>query len=197
MVAQRNDWISPEEYLRIDREAVDIKYEYVDGRIYGMSGGSTSHSLLSINMLAMLKSYLRGKPCKAYNSDMRVHPSRLQYFYPDVTVSCDQKEIQEVTNDLYFPRLIIEVLSPSTEMRDRTEKFAQFQQCPTVEEYVLISQKRQTVEVYTRNGKKWIYELFGPGEEVEFASIDFRFPIEALYEDVPLSTGGQEPQSES
>jgi Uma2 family endonuclease len=82
-------------------------------------------------------------------------------------------------------------------MRDRTEKFAQFQQCPTVEEYVLVSQKRQEVEVYTRNGKRWIYELFGPGEEVEFASIHFRFPIEALYEDVPLSTGETELQNEN
>ena len=91
MAVQRNDWISPEEYLRIDRESLDVKYEYDAGRMYAMSGGSTSHSLLAGNMFTILKSHLRGGPCKAYTSDMRVYVSEEQYFYPDVSVSCDPK----------------------------------------------------------------------------------------------------------
>jgi Uma2 family endonuclease len=78
------------------------------------------------------------------------------------------------------------VLSPTTELRDRTRKFVQYQQCQTIQEYILVSQQRQQVEVFTRNGKKWVYQLFGLGEEVELLSIDVRFPIEMLYEDVPL-----------
>jgi len=186
MAVQRNDWISPEEYLRLDREALDIKYEYDDGQIYAMSGGSTSHSLLAGNMFTILKAHLRGGPCKAYTSDMRVYVSEEQYLYPDVSVSCDPKDTQEIKDILQSPRLIIEVLSPSTEMRDRTRKFAQYQQCPTIEEYVLVSQRCQQVDIFTRNGKRWMYQLFGPDEEIELLSLDIRFPIEMLYEDVPL-----------
>jgi Uma2 family endonuclease len=186
MAVQRNDWISPEEYLRIDRESLDVKYEYDAGRMYAMSGGSTSHSLLAGNMFTILKSHLRGGPCKAYTSDMRVYVSEEQYFYPDVSISCDPKETQEIKDNLQYPRLIVEVLSPTTEMRDRTRKFAQYQQCPTIQEYVLISQKRQEVEIYTRDGKRWMYQLFSPGEEIELLSLDIRFPMEVLYEDVPL-----------
>jgi len=73
-------------------------------------------------------------------------------------------------------------------MRDRTEKLAQYQKYPTIEEYVLVSQENQAVEIYTRNGKKWVYQRFGLGEEIELTSIDFHCPIEAFYEDVPWST---------
>ena len=186
MAVQQNDWISPEEYLRIDRESLDIKYEYDDGWIYAMAGGSTSHSLLAGNMFAILRSHLRGGPCKVYTSDMRVCISELQYFYPDVSVSCDPEDTQAIKDNLQSPRLIVEVLSPSTEMHDRTRKFARYQRCPTIQEYVLVSQKRQEVEVFTRNGKRWIYQLFGPGEDIELLSLNIQFPIAMLYEDVPL-----------
>ena len=186
MAVQENDWISPEEYLCIDRESFDIKHEYDDGRVYAMSGGSTSHSLLAGNMFMILKSHLRGGPCKTYTSDMRVRVSEVQYFYPDVSVSCDSRDTEEIKDTLHHARLIVEVLSPTTELRDRTRKFVQYQQCQTIQEYVFVSQHRQQVEVFTRNGKKWVYQLFGPDEEVELLSIAVRFPIEILYEDVPL-----------
>jgi Uma2 family endonuclease len=186
MAVQHNDWISPEEYLRIDSESLDIKYEYDDGHMYAMSGGSTSHSLLAGNMFTILRSHLRGGPCKVYTSDMRVYVSELQFFYPDVSVSCDPEDTQAIKDNLQSPRLIVEVLSPSTEMRDRTRKFAQYQRCPAIQEYVLVSQKRQEVEVFMRNGKKWIYQLFSPGEDIELLSLNIQFPIAMLYEDVPL-----------
>jgi len=84
-----------------------------------------------------------------------------------------------------YLRLVIEVLSPSTELRDRTEKLAQYQKHPTIEEYAIVSQEHQAVEIYTRNEKKWSYQRFGLGEEIEFTSINFHCPIEAFYEDVP------------
>jgi Uma2 family endonuclease len=96
MAVQQNDCISPEEYLCIDRESLDIKYEYDDGRMYAMSGGATSHSLLAGNMFTILKSHLRGGPCKTYTSDMRVRVSEVQYFYPDVSVSGDSRDTEEI-----------------------------------------------------------------------------------------------------
>ncbi len=115
-----------------------------------------------------------------------ISPSEVQYFYPDVSVSCDLRDTEEIKDTLHYARLIVEVLSPTTELRDRTRKFVQYQQCQTIQEYVLVSQQCQQVEVFTRNGKKWVYQLFGPGEVVELLSVGVQFPIEMLYEDVPL-----------
>jgi len=81
-----------------------------------------------------------------------------------------------------------DLISPSTELRGRTEKLARYQRHPTVEEYILVSQEHQAVEIYTRNGKKWVYQMFESGEEIELTSIGFHCPIEAFYEDVPFST---------
>jgi Uma2 family endonuclease len=184
-------WISLEEYLELDRTSTDMKYEYVNGRIYAMSGGSTSHSLITMNISTLLRGHLRDKACRAYNSDMKFCLSETVRYYPDVTVSCDPRDTQAVKHELYYPCLVIEVLSPSTELRDRTEKLAQYQKHPTVEEYVLVNQDRQVVEVYTRNGKKWVYQMFELGDEIELTSIDFHCPIEAFYEDVLLSTESQ------
>ena len=122
---------------------------------------------------------------------MKICLSEKVRYYPDIMVSCDPRDTQVVKYDLSYPRLVIEVLSPSTELRDRTEKLAHYQTCSTVEEYVIVSQERQAVEIYTRNGKKWVYQMFGPGEEIELTSIDFHCPIEAFYEDVPWSTQSQ------
>ncbi len=191
MAMPHERWISLEEYLELDRTSIDVKYEYVDGRIYAMSGGSTSHSLIATNIYALLRPHLRGSPCRVYDKDMKFCLSETVRYYPDVTVSCDPRDTQAVKHDLYYPRLVIEVLSPSTELRDRTEKLARYQRHPTIEEYILVSQEQQAVEIYTRNGKKWSYQSFGPGEEIEFTSIDFHCPIEALYEDVPWSTAPQ------
>ena len=191
MAMPHEHWISLEEYLELDRTSLDMKYEYVDGRIYAMSGGSTSHSLIAMNISTLLRTHLRGKACRAYNSDMKFCLSETVHYYPDVTVSCDPRDTQAVKHDLYYPRLVIEVLSPSTEMRDRTEKLAQYQKCQIIEEYVLVSQDRQAVEVYTRNGKKWIYQMFESDDKIELTSIDFHCPIEAFYEDIPLSTESQ------
>ncbi len=115
-----------------------------------------------------------------------ISPSEVQYFYPDVSVSCDSRDTEEIKDTLHYARLVVEVLSPTTELRDRTRRFVQYQQCQTIQEYVLVSQQCQQVEVFTRNGKKWVYQLFGPGEAVELLSVGVQFPIEMLYEDVPL-----------
>src|SRR5690348_2298552 len=184
MAIQHERWISLEECLELGRTSPDMKYEYVDGRIYARSGESTSHSLITMNISTLLRGHLRGKACRAYNSDVKFCFSETVHYYPDVTVSCDPRDTQAIKHELYYPRLVIEVLSPSTEMRDRTEKLVQYQKCQTIEEYVLVSQDRQAVELYTRNGKKWVYQMFESGEEIELTSIDFHCPIEAFYEDV-------------
>ncbi|HEY4033289.1 MAG TPA: Uma2 family endonuclease [Ktedonobacteraceae bacterium] len=189
MVAQRDDRISPEEYLRIDRESLDVKYEYVDGHMYAMSGGTRDHARIAYNMSNLLDAHLDNSPCRFFQSDVRVQVAESVYYYPDVTVTCSSEDTPGGGDTIYHPQLIVEVLSPSTEYRDRRKKFVAYQACPSIQEYVLIGTRYQIVEVFRRNtdGKMQLYEQFGPGQQVELASIGFTFPIAALYRrtDVP------------
>ncbi len=188
MVAQpHRTLMSVEDYLTLDRESVDTRYEYIDGYAYMMSGGTLNHSAISINVTSLLRSLLRDSSCRIYNSDARVHLSTMRYVYPDATVSCDERD--RGTGDIiHFPRLIIEVLSPGTEAYDRGQKFLYYRTCPTIMEYVLVDTQRQAVDVYRRaSANLWTLHLFGPDDRIELASINVNFPIAALYEGVTLS----------
>jgi len=182
MIAKRDDWISPEEYLRIDRESQDIKYEYMDGHMYAMAGGTLNHDQICNNMVVLLRPPLQGK-CRLF-TNVRLQTPDTKYFYPDITVSCTPEDWQGrgQKDTFHTPRLIMEILSPSTEARDRGEKFAAYRRFPTLQEYVLINTKHQAVEVYRPYEDIWTYRQFDPGQEVELASMGLSFPIAAFYE---------------
>jgi Uma2 family endonuclease len=187
MVAQpHRTLMSVEDYLTLDRDSVDARYEYIDGYAYMMSGGTLNHSAISINDTSLLRSLLRNRSCRVYNSDARVLLSAMRYVYPDATVSCDERD--RGTGDIiHFPRLIIEVLSPGTEAYDRGQKFIYYRSCPTIMEYVLVDTQNQAIDVYRRaSANLWTLHLFGPGDQVEFASINISFPIADLYEGIVL-----------
>jgi Uma2 family endonuclease len=119
---------------------------------------------------------------------VRVQFAEKKYYYPDVTVGCNSDDWQLGTNDIVrTPRLVVEVLSPSTESFDRGKKFRVYQACSSIEEYVLINTTHRMVEIYRRQGKIWAYQQIGPGQQVELASIGFTLPIADLYvnTDVP------------
>ena len=195
MVAKRDDWISPEEYLRIDRESQDIKYEYMDGHMYAMAGGTLDHDQICNNMVVLLRPPLQGR-CRLF-TNVRLQTPDTQYFYPDITVSCTPEDWQGRgrKDTFHTPRLIMEILSPSTEARDRGDKFASYRRFPTLQEYVLINTKYQAVEVYRRYEDIWTYRQFDPGQEVELASMELSLPIAAFYEftEVPVKEGNESP----
>jgi Uma2 family endonuclease len=178
------DYISPEQYL--DSEAHSpIKHEYIDGQIYAMSGASDPHTAIAFNLIALLRPHLRSLGCRGYGSDMKTHiASKNIYYYADLIVTCDPRD----RDSRYFknyPKVIIEILSDSTEAFDRGKKFAHYRELASLEDYVLIAQDRQWVEVFRRNqAGRWELYSFESGDEVELASIGFCCPIEALYEDV-------------
>ncbi len=111
MALERTQTISVEEYFELEENNPDTRYEYLDGYVYMMSGGSANHAAISGNIYAILKNALRGGPCRVYNSDMKVRVSEQRYFHPDVTVSCDSRD-RGTTSVLQSPRLVVEVLSP-------------------------------------------------------------------------------------
>ncbi|HZU66480.1 MAG TPA: Uma2 family endonuclease [Ktedonobacteraceae bacterium] len=181
--------IGVEEYFELEERDPDTRYEYLDGYMYIMPGGSANHATIGGNIRDILKGLLRGGPCRAYNSDMKVRVSENRYLYPDVVVSCDARD--RGNSDLIrSPRVVVEVLSPSTEARDRGRKLQAYLACPTIEEYLLVDYRTMRIEIYRKEQKKWMYDAFGADDEVELASLGVHFPVADAYEDVIFENGG-------
>ena len=187
MALQREHWISLEEYHEIERTS-EIKYEYIDGHIYAMSGGTFENDQIAINLITALRAHLRGKVCRVASSDMKVLPrgDENPSYYPDVTVTCDPEDYKRGSTAVRSPRLIVEVVSPSTERKDRGRKLRDYRACPSVEEYVIISTRYQQVEIFYRTGEVWTYRQFIAGQEVTLISMDLTLPMSALYEDTDV-----------
>jgi Uma2 family endonuclease len=116
-------YMSPEEFLEWE-EQQDIKYEYINGEVFAMTGGTIPHTTIALNLAAGLKNHLRGGKCRPFMADAKVGISgNSPFHYPDVMVSCDQRDKQAI-KFIQFPCLIVEVLSPSTEAYDRGESFS-------------------------------------------------------------------------
>ncbi|MUG95397.1 Uma2 family endonuclease [Scytonema sp. UIC 10036] len=188
MVTSRHEYyISSEEYLEAEKYS-QIKHEYIDGQVFAMAGASDAHVTISLNLSFLLRNHLRGKGCRVYAFDMKAQIETLNcYYYPDVMVTCDARD-REFEYFKKFPCLIVEVLSDSTEALDRGKKFANYRHLETLQEYVLISQDTMIVECFRRNSEgRWELFSFEKDEEVHLASVDFRCPIAAIYEDVTLT----------
>jgi Uma2 family endonuclease len=187
MALQHEHWISLEEYHEIERTS-KIKYEYIDGRIYAMSGGTFENDQIAINLITALRAHLRGKVCRVASSDMKVLPlgDENPSYYPDVTVTCNPDDYQRGSTIVRSPRLIAEVLSPSTERRDRGRKLRDYRACPSMEEYMIISTRYQQVEIFYCAGEAWTHRQFTAGQEVTLISMDLTIPISDLYEDTDI-----------
>ncbi|SRR5258706_11133803 len=179
--------MSIEAYLDLDRRSSETRYEYIDGYVRMPAGGTPDHAKIAANVIGVLYGILEGNSCSVYTSDVRVCLAETRYVYPDVSVSCDARD-QEQEEMIQYPCLIVEVLSPSTEAYDRGRKLAFDRQCPSIREYVLVDSQRQTVEVFRREKNTfWTYHAFGPGDDVELASLGVRFPLVKLYRNVVLA----------
>ncbi len=143
--------VSPEEYLERERRA-EYKSEYFAGEIVAMAGAKRKHNLVSSNVSASLTAQLRDKPCEVYSNNMRVQTDgEKQYSYPDVVVVCGEPQFRDGREDtLLNPTVVVEVLSPSTEAKDRGEKFLRYRQIEALTDYILISQNERRVEQFTK-----------------------------------------------
>jgi Uma2 family endonuclease len=187
MIAQSTQaYLSPEEYLQAEKQSLH-KHEYVDGQVHAMAGASDGHVTICLNVASLLRSHVRGGRCRVFMADMKARIESLNlFYYPDVIVTCDERDRASSTYKRY-PCLIVEVLSSSTEGFDRGDKFADYKQLETLQEYVLISSHRQRVDCFRRSSEGlWIMHSFDADSEVTLASLDFKVAIAALYEDVTL-----------
>ncbi len=176
--------MSVREYFAFDYTFPDAKYEYQDGKVRLMSGGTKAHSDIAFNTRFALKQQFLSGPCSVQGSDMRVQVSETAYFFPDVTITCDVADRRRDSKMIRSPRVVVEVLSPSTEKKDRNDKLRAYQACPTIQEIVLIDQFAPHVEIFRRreeDGSEWDHVFYEEGQEVELASVDVRIPIEEIY----------------
>ncbi|MBW4520902.1 MAG: Uma2 family endonuclease [Scytolyngbya sp. HA4215-MV1] len=178
--------LTPQEYFEWEAQQ-ELRYEYFDGEVFAMTGGSLPHADIALNIASILREHMRGR-CKVRNSDAKVGITEKGPFtYPDVSVSCDERDrtAQQFTR---YPCLIVEVLSPSTEAYDRGEKFALYRQMESLQEYVLVGSETKTVEVFRRDQQgTWMFIPYGEGDEIELMSVGLTIPIAAIYEDVILA----------
>ncbi len=177
-----------EEYLELDKNSEE-RYEYFDGEVFAMAGGSPSHARVSGNAYSALQTKLRGGRCEAFNSEMRIKvPAALPYRYPDASVVCGEPIFEELDGQqmLVNPTLIVEVLSPSTIAYDLGDKFTAYQSIKTFQEYLLISQDRPHVIQHTKQAKrKWLrIEIEGMESEVMLESISVTLTLGEIYERV-------------
>jgi Uma2 family endonuclease len=169
------------EYLALER-ASDTKHEYVNGEVFAMAGGSPEHARLQARTISLLTAALAGRPCEPFSSDLRVRVEATgRSTYPDVTVVCGR--LARATDDedaVTNPTMIVEVLSDTTASDDRGDKWAHYQRIPSLRHYVLVSQKEQRVEIFTREAHGWHYEDVREGA-FELPALQASLRIDELY----------------
>lgn len=182
---------TPEDYLIFERESVS-RHEYLDGEVYAMAGESLSHSRVCINLGGEVRAKLKGKPCEALSPNMKVRTSNASLFsYPDLTIVCGEPQFHDVKKDvLTNPRVVFEVLSPSTAEYDRTTKFQRYRMGnETLTDYVLISQDKCFVEHFRKseNGD-WLYQSYAALEDdLRIESIECEVSLREIYDRVELT----------
>jgi Uma2 family endonuclease len=183
---QENEYYTVDEYLSFER-ASEVKHEYISGLIIAMAGASRAHNLITGNVSQRLRNALEGKPCETYSSDMRVRTTPSEYTYPDVVVACGEPEFEDKELDtLLTPTVVVEVLSGSTERRDRFEKFGAYRAIPSLRELLLISQDKLHIEHHVKGPhNEWIlHDVDERGETIRLESIGAELRISDVYERV-------------
>lgn len=163
MLTQPVQDYSFEDYLAVEREAIDEKHEYVDGQVFAMTGASYTHNLIVGNLLTCLNNRLAATPCAVLPSDMRLRIETANAcLYPDITVLCEEPTFHDKRQDVLInPLLTAEILSPSTEAYDRGGKFALYRQAPSLRHYLLIAQDRPDVNLFTHQPDgRWVLDAY-------------------------------------
>jgi Uma2 family endonuclease len=172
-----------DEYLGLE-ETSSQKNEYYDGEIYAMAGSTPEHAALAAELIAIMASHLRGKPYRVYTADLRVRVKATDLAtYPDVSVICGPLENDTAgRNTATNPRILIEVLSDSTEAYDRGEKREHYLTIESLSEYMLVSQRERKVELWRRDGAAWEMSSAGPSDTLSLHSIGLELDVGALYQ---------------
>lgn len=182
------NYITEEEY-RDGEEVSLVKHEWLDGQVYTMAGGTFNHATLCGNAFAAAKAALRGKPCKARGSELRIKAeSNGQEVYPDAVIFCPPSRfVGKGDSTLLTPKVVFEVLSDSTQSYDRTNKFNLYKTISTFEEYVLVEQNRVWVDHFSKRGDDWLHRSYIQRSDVlRLQSVGIEISLDELYDELDL-----------
>ena len=182
--------MSPSAFLDWERKSED-KHEYASGVIVSMAGASPEHNLILSNIIALTGTFLKGKSCNIYPSDLRIYvPSRESYFYPDASIICGALDLSDDIKDtVKNPSVIFEILSPSTEDYDLGRKFFFYMQIGTLKEYVTIDSARRHVRIGRKQADgAWKFEeYFNPADQLLIGPVGLLLSVGDIYEGVAVS----------
>ena len=185
---KQEDRISLEEFFALVASDPEHRYEYIDGYVYMMTGGSPDHSIIGANMNRILGEQLRKGPCIVYNSDVYIELSdktnkteKADYLCPDVSVSCDRRD-RHAVKVIHYPCVVVEVLSPGTKARDRGIKSELYQNIPTVQEILFIDTQVMRIQLYRRETDYWTMRNYTQADPIELTSVGIHFSVAEVYE---------------
>ena len=189
MSRQVKSYVSPEEYLALERQA-ENKHEYVDGEILAWAGASRKHNLIAGNVQGELRQQLKGRPCEVYPGEMRVKaPATRAYVYPDVVVVCGEPKFEDGYLDtLLNPTLVFEVLSKSTESYNRLAKSAYYRTIESLSEYLLVAQEEYRIEQYVKQvaGRWLLTEIRSLDAAIDLESIHCSLTLRDIYDRISI-----------
>ena len=179
------------DYVEVDAEGQLFKHEFLDGQVWAMSGGTPEHAARCVAVSTLLSTALSGKPCRVFSADLRIRVKETGLgTYPDVSVICDQLELDPEDpkkHTVANPRVLVEVLSPSTEPYDRGDKLAHYKQIPSLAEVVFVAHDRREIEVVRREPDgSWSRHIAQDGDTAHLTSIACDLAVAEVYRD-PLA----------
>ena len=185
---KRDDDMKVEEFFDLMENDPDHRYEYIDGEVYMMTGGKRRHAMIGSHLCEILEALLKDRSCIVFNSDACVQLSETRYVCPDAAVSCDPRDndsdesLEEEEVFVRYPSLVVEVLSPGTRAHDRGTKVTLYQECPTIQDYLIIDTESPTVWHYERQADDmWEIYILGLEDTISLTSIDAGFSVAELY----------------
>lgn len=188
-LAYKKEDFTDQDYLEFERNA-DTKHEFRNGKIVAMAGASDTHNVIVSNLFLDVGVQARKNGCRTFSGDMRVKAETGNYFYPDIVITCGEREFEDEENDVLLnPKVIIEVLSKSTKLKDRNEKFDSYLKLESLTDYVLVEQNEMRIEHYFRTDEnEWKFRLLENAEdELVFNSINCRVFLNEIYTEVELA----------
>ena len=187
--ALKYNYYSPEDYLSFERASLRDKHELHQGHLVTMQGATIKHNRIVSNLIRGIGTYLKGKSCEVFPSDLRVYiPTAESFTYPDVSIVCDELDVLKDTylDTIKNPTVIIEVLSPSTEKYDRGNKFFYYMQIAGLKEYIIISSTALYVQIARRkaDGLWQFTELTDKQASLSIQTIQYQLRLEEVYDRV-------------
>jgi Uma2 family endonuclease len=171
-----------EEFLEFEMHS-QVRHEFVDGNLFVMAGGTDRHNAIALLFGSVLYAKAYAKGCFVQSNDVLVRTPSGKGYYPDIFVYCDRS--LDSARVKHRPSIIIEVLSENTEAIDRGEKWQAYQQIPSLEQYIVLSQVQPVAEVFTRHDQKWIYSKLENDDVLELPSLETQIVLSSLFENLP------------